>query len=88
MSREWVRPRIEYMNEPLPEAGSLALDSSLARNALGWRPAWTTGEIVRHTAGWYRDYYQNPKAARAITEAQLDEWRSALRGEGGRETGR
>lgn len=37
MSQCWQRPNLEYMDDPLPEAQALALDSSLAKNQLGWR---------------------------------------------------
>ncbi len=36
------------------EAGLLALDSSRARKALGWRPVLTVEEAVEWTVGWYR----------------------------------
>lgn len=78
MSHSWKRPALEYMDNPLPEAQALALDSSLARNQLGWSPAWDTERVVRETAAWYRDYYANPDSARAITIAQINAWREGL----------
>jgi len=36
------------------EAGLLALDSSRARRALGWRPLLNVAEAVDWTVGWYR----------------------------------
>ncbi|MBE1159150.1 CDP-glucose 4,6-dehydratase [Dyella acidiphila] len=76
MSGSWKRPALEYMNNPLPEAQALALDSSLARNRLGWLPVWDTEQAVRETAGWYRDYYADPAAAQAISLAQINAWRA------------
>lgn len=78
MSSEWQRPQLEFMDNPLPEAGALALDSSLARNLLSWQPAWDTHRVVRETASWYRRYYAEPQAAKAITLAQIDAWREEL----------
>lgn len=78
MSRNWQRPALEYMDNPLPEARALALDSSLARNQLNWIPAWDAEQVVRETAAWYRDYYADPASARAITLAQINAWRAAL----------
>lgn len=78
MSDNWERPALDYMNEPLPEAQSLALDSSLARNQLGWIPAWDTERVIRETAVWYRDYYTNPGSAREITLAQINAWREGI----------
>lgn len=79
MSDNWQRPALQYLDNPLPEAQALALDSGLARNRLGWRPAWDTVQSVRETAAWYRDFYKDPSAARAITERQIDQWRADIR---------
>jgi CDP-glucose 4,6-dehydratase len=37
------------------EAGFLTLDPSLARNDLGWAPAWTLAESIAETVRFYRD---------------------------------
>jgi len=79
MSEEWQRPPLEFMDNPLPEAGALALDSSLARNLLGWAPAWDTHRVARETAAWYRKYYEAPHLAKDITLAQIEAWRGDLR---------
>ncbi|MDR6857584.1 CDP-glucose 4,6-dehydratase [Variovorax guangxiensis] len=78
MSSEWQRPALEYASNPLPEAGALALDSSLARNLLGWAPAWDTHRVIRETAAWYRGYYDSPHAARQLTLAQINAWREGI----------
>jgi CDP-glucose 4,6-dehydratase len=78
MSSSWKRPTLEYMDNPLPEAQALALDSSLARNQLGWLPVWDTERSVRETATWYRDYYADRGAARSITLEQINAWRAGI----------
>ncbi|AUT60263.1 CDP-glucose 4,6-dehydratase [Paraburkholderia terrae] len=78
LSSNWERPNLEYMQAPLPEAGALALDSSLARNQLGWTPPWDTRRVVTETANWYRDYYRAPAEAMNISLKQLQAWRSDL----------
>jgi CDP-glucose 4,6-dehydratase len=78
LARQWERPEIEYMDMPLPEAGMLALDSSLARNELDWIPPWNTARVVAETAKWYREYYREPLAAHEISLAQLEAWRADL----------
>lgn len=78
MSEHWQRPRLEYMSNPLPEAGALALDSSLARNLLEWLPVWDTERVVKETATWYREFYKNPASAREITLKQIDAWREGI----------
>ncbi len=78
MSLYWLRPKIEYMSNPLAEAGALALDSSIARNILGWIPPWDTERVVAETAMWYRDYYKAPSTARDLTMKQIQSWRDGL----------
>lgn len=78
MSTYWRRPILEYMDNPLPEARALALDSTIARNILGWSPAWTTEEVVRRSAEWYRDFHVSPLAAGEITRRQILDWRGVL----------
>ncbi|WP_439868712.1 CDP-glucose 4,6-dehydratase [Pseudomonas syringae] len=78
MSADWQRPNLEFMDNPLPEAGALALDSSIARNQLNWIPVWNTEEVVEKTASWYRDFYARPGNARAITLAQINGWRAGI----------
>jgi CDP-glucose 4,6-dehydratase len=79
MCENWIRPELEYMNDPLPEAQVLALDSSLARNQFDWCPVWDAERVVRETAVWYRDYYANPTSARQISLDQINDWRQAIR---------
>lgn len=78
MSADWQRPNLEFMDNPLPEAGALALDSSIARNQLNWIPVWDTEQVVEKTATWYREFYSNPGQARAITLAQINAWRAGI----------
>jgi CDP-glucose 4,6-dehydratase len=78
LSAHWQRPNLEYMDNPLPESSALALDSSIARNLLGWLPVWETERVVAETANWYREYYRNPSSARQLTIGQIDSWRSGL----------
>ena len=78
MGNAWKFPLIEYMNNPLPEAGALALDSSIARNLLGWIPPWDTPRVIAQTANWYQAYTHDPEQAKTITLAQIDAYRRAL----------
>jgi CDP-glucose 4,6-dehydratase len=78
LGRDWKRPSLEFMHHPLQEAQALALDSTLARNQLGWIPAWDMQRVVKQTAAWYRDYYNQPDAARAITVDQIHAWREGM----------
>ncbi|WP_172198418.1 CDP-glucose 4,6-dehydratase [Niveibacterium sp. COAC-50] len=78
MAGHWERPELKYMDSPLPEARSLALDSTIARNLMGWEPAWNSAEVALRCAEWYRDYYAAPESGRAITLQQINAWRTAL----------
>lgn len=55
------------------EARLLSIDSSRARQALGWRPRWTLEEALERTVLWYRTHYQGGDAA-AATAAQIAEF--------------
>ncbi len=78
LAASWTAPTLELMNDPLPESRALALDSSLARNQLGWIPPWDTEQVVLETGTWYRAYYDDPARALETTRRQLAEWRSAM----------
>ena len=45
------------------EATLLQLDSSLARERLGWRPVWPLDEALAETAHWYRAYLDDATVA-------------------------
>lgn len=79
MSQNWQRPELSFMDNPLPEAQALALDSSLARNQLGWFPAWDAERVIKETAFWYREYYRDPTSAPKITLAQINAWREEIK---------
>lgn len=78
LSEAWARPKLNYLDNSLPEAGALALDSSNAFNLLGWRPAWDTQEAIKKTADWFRAYYAAPESARELTLRQISEWRASV----------
>jgi CDP-glucose 4,6-dehydratase len=78
LSDTWSRPNLEYLDNPAKEAQLLALDSTLARDVLGWTPAWEVEETIERTAAWYRDFYLGEQGASAITTAQIAAWRKTL----------
>jgi CDP-glucose 4,6-dehydratase len=53
------------------EAMRLSLDSTKARERLGWAPVWDGPTAVRQTASWYREYYRAPASARDLVDDQL-----------------
>jgi CDP-glucose 4,6-dehydratase len=55
------------------EAGSLRLDSSLARQSLGWRPAWDAAEGIRRTLDWHRAH-RDGEDMLAVTSRQIDDY--------------
>jgi len=76
----WVTPG---GNEPKPhEAHRLSLDSTKAREQLGWAPAWDSQTAVRRTASWYREYYRAPSAARDLVEQQIRAYHEDARAAG------
>lgn len=56
---EW--PDFQYQTPPtdgaMPESKCLRLDSTAARERLGWRPVWDWRTTIRRTAAWYRAYH-------------------------------
>ena len=78
LSDAWTRPKIEIQPSAIPEAKTLKLDSSKARNELGWIPAWDIKKTIEETAAWYREFYVNPNSAREITVRQIQAWRAAI----------
>jgi len=82
LSSTWTRPNLDYLDNPAKEAQLLALDSTLARDVLGWHPAWDVEQTIERTAAWYRDFYAGKEGAKEITSAQIVEWRRILLGRG------
>ena len=68
-SGSWVTPA-NAGRQP-HEAHHLGLDSSKAREQLGWAPVWGVQTAVRQTVSWYRDYHQAPATARELVGRQL-----------------
>lgn len=86
MSTHWSSPDLRFLDDPLPEAGALALDSRLAHNTLGWGSPWGVEEMIAKTAQWYRAYYElspvdaaTPGVMRAFTVGQINDWRERRR---------
>jgi len=79
MSREWERPNLNYMKNPLPESNELALDSSKARKILGWNTPWDTHRVVSETISWYKDYYNSTESTRDLTLRQIEQWRKEIK---------
>jgi CDP-glucose 4,6-dehydratase len=78
LAATWKRPPIQTAPGSFPETPFLRLDSTAARNALGWRPPLRFDEALRLTADWYRDYYARPASAQASTMRQIDDYRRRL----------
>lgn len=62
-------PAAQWRQAPTPqlhEAHRLQLDSSRARELLGWRPAWSLAQCLAATGEWYRTQSEGrPLASRA-----------------------
>ncbi|KXK67228.1 CDP-glucose 4,6-dehydratase, partial [Pseudomonas monteilii] len=54
LAGQWpLAPGVKVETSDLHEAGLLRLDSSRARQLLGWRPRWTLNECLERTLGWH-----------------------------------
>lgn len=72
MRREW--PAVTWENDTSSqphEATLLQLDSTKARQQLGWAPRWSLDESLCQTANWYRHYIETGKT---ISAEQLTAW--------------
>ncbi|KAF1008013.1 MAG: CDP-glucose 4,6-dehydratase [Luteibacter sp.] len=78
LAETWSRPDLEYLDNPAKEARLLALDSTLARDDLGWHPAWDVEQTIERTAAWYREFHTGKQDATTITFGQIVEWRQLL----------
>jgi CDP-glucose 4,6-dehydratase len=56
------------------EASFLYLDSSKARQELGWKPRWDLARAVGATADWYREFIRDPTRARALTVRHIEDY--------------
>lgn len=56
------------------EMNILRLDSSLARKELLWKEKFDTKEAIKQTALWYREYLNNAKSVKDITDKQIKEY--------------
>ncbi len=70
LRREWPHLRWHVSDAEQPhEASQLGLDSSKARQRLGWVPVWSSDEGLERTAHWYRKYYEQGEVS---TSGQID----------------
>jgi len=76
----WTTPTAS--GATLHEAQRLSLDSTKARDELGWAPVWDAPAAVQRTASWYREYHRAPGAAGELVEAQLRSYQDAARAAG------
>jgi CDP-glucose 4,6-dehydratase len=56
------------------EAALLYLDSSKARQELGWQVRWPLATGLQKTAEWYAAAARDPDGVRAFTESQLEQF--------------
>jgi CDP-glucose 4,6-dehydratase len=66
--------KIEEGVSELTEARRLSLNSTLARETFGWNPTWSTPQVIKETAAWYRDYLISPSSARELCKRQIAAW--------------
>ncbi len=79
-SGSWTTP-VDPSGQP-HEAQRLSLDSTKAREQLGWAPVWDAETAVRRTASWYREYYRAPASARGLVDHELSAYQDDARAAG------
>ena len=75
LKRHWdiIDYRIILPENKMPESSLLKLDSSKARDKLGWRPVWNKNKMIAKTAQWYRAFYSSRQI---LSYEQLTEYLS------------
>ncbi|WP_079229147.1 CDP-glucose 4,6-dehydratase [Pseudomonas putida] len=72
LARQWPQaPGMHVEPSELHEAGLLRLDSSRARQLLGWRTRWSLHDCLKHTLDWHLAW-QRGDNMRAVTLDQLN----------------
>ncbi len=73
-----IAPAVDFIPSSLKEASLLTLDVSKAKRELSFAPAWSTAQTIAKTREWYANFYSRQGDGRAITLAQLNEYRAAI----------
>jgi CDP-glucose 4,6-dehydratase len=77
LARDWPQaPGVRVDPVGLHEAGLLKLDSSRAREYLGWQPRWSLETCLTQTLAWHRAW-QAGQDLRQATQAQIDTYLDA-----------
>ena len=74
---EGFRSEIAAVDPNAPhEANFLKLDTSLVKNAFGWRPTWHIDKAVEKTVEWTKAWLSDPSAdsVNAVMKKQIDEF--------------
>ena len=74
---EGFRSEIAAVDPNAPhEANFLKLDTSLVKNAFGWRPTWHIDKAVEKTVEWTKAWISDPSAdsVNAVMKKQIDEF--------------
>ncbi|MHB2018502.1 MAG: GDP-mannose 4,6-dehydratase [Candidatus Xenobia bacterium] len=62
--RQDLSPQVLNLAEARNEIPYQALDSSRARQVLGWQPQWSLEDGLQESIAWYRDFLQHEKTRR------------------------
>jgi CDP-glucose 4,6-dehydratase len=76
----WPRHNaVRYESAAAGEHLKLRVDSTKARQELGWRPAWDIDQTLAATVDWYRTHQSAPDMALDYTRAQIADYCAAAR---------
>jgi CDP-glucose 4,6-dehydratase len=68
-------PKIKYLKEKDSlETNFLHLDSTLARNTLGWTPFYSQENAVRSTMNWWKEFLTNQKTASELCMKEIKQF--------------
>jgi CDP-glucose 4,6-dehydratase len=70
----WKPTPIELVDASHSEASSLLIDSTKAKNLLGWRPRLSSTETIEWVAEWYKEFYEQSANPVDLTLRQIRAW--------------
>lgn len=78
LSDIWPGADVTYGESDFVETDILRVDSSKARQVLGWQPPIDFPQTVEWTAQWYRDFHADPHSAPQLCRRQIAAYCEAL----------
>lgn len=78
LAARWpAAPGLQIETSDLHEAGLLRLDSTRARQLLGWQPRWSLDACLQRTLDWHLAWQRGDDLGALTLQQLADYWRAA-----------